>query len=91
MLGLYKEQRESTNWAKNIENAFMGPWNLENPSASSSGTWGKKDDKDGISGPEICWVHAGNVEPLGLLEMDDEERDVSSSLPTSGRMAANKE
>jgi PERQ amino acid-rich with GYF domain-containing protein len=76
MLGLYKEQLESGDWGKNIADTFMGNWDPRNPSTGSNGTWGKKDEKDGISGPEICWVHGGKVDPLGLIEMDDEEKEV---------------
>jgi PERQ amino acid-rich with GYF domain-containing protein len=76
MLGLYKEQRDGGNWGQNISEAFMGTWDPHNPSAGSNGTWGKKDEKEGASGPEICWIHGGNIDPLGLIDMDDEERDV---------------
>jgi len=74
---MYKKQKESENWGKNIGELFMGEWNPTDPSAASNGSWARRDEnKDPTSGPEICWDHGGNVEPLGLLDMTDEEKDV---------------
>ncbi len=64
----------------------MGTWNPQNPSMGSNGaSWGKKEEKDTASGPEICWVHDGSVDPLGLIDMDEEEKEVGrSDLSSSG-------
>lgn len=55
----------------------MADWNPRDGS-SSTGAWGKKDDqlKENSSGPEICWDHAGQVQPLALKDMNEEEKDV---------------
>jgi len=44
---------------------------------TTNGGWGKKEDhKEGISGPDICWDHEGKVQPLGLIDMTDHEKEV---------------
>jgi PERQ amino acid-rich with GYF domain-containing protein len=79
MLSLYKSQRESGNWGKHVADAFMTDWSPRDGTSASNGSWGKRDDqKDGSAGPEICWDHGGQVQPLGLIEMNDEEKEVST-------------
>lgn len=80
LLSLYKGQRESPGWNKGVAEIFMGAWNPLDSATSSNGSssWMKRDDyKTDANGPEVCWEHGGQVEPLGLLEMDDEEKGVS--------------
>lgn len=81
LLGLYKSQREWDNWGKNVTDYFMADWNPRDGTPPTS-AWGKKDDqqKDNSSGPEICWDHAGQVQPLALVEMNEEEKDVRKPL-----------
>ena len=58
----------------------MADWNPCEGTPTVNGSWNKRDDyKDSHSGPEICWDHSGQVEPLALTEMNDEEKDVSIS------------
>lgn len=78
LLSLYKSQRESGNWGKYVTEYFMADWNPCEGTSTVNGGWNKKDDyKDSHSCPEICWDHSGQVEPLALSEMNDEEKDVS--------------
>lgn len=47
----------------------------------TSATWGRMEhNRDTQPGPEVCWDRGGAVEPLGLTDMDDEEREVSGKL-----------
>lgn len=80
LLGMYKKQRESDTWGKQITDLFMGDWNPTDPSSTSNGSWGRRDEhKEGVSGPEICWDHRGHVEPLNLHDMTEDEREVRAS------------
>ena len=55
----------------------MDGWSPGAANGANSGGWGRKEDnKDGAGGPEICWDHEGNVRPLALIEMADDEREV---------------
>lgn len=89
LLNLYKSQRESGNLGKNVSDYFVADWNphQETPS-STNGAWGKREDhKDTPSGPEVCWDHGGQVEPLGLIDMTDDEKEVCA-LFISGKYLA---
>lgn len=50
----------------------MAEWNPRD----ASGAWKKDDQHKENTGPEICWDHAGQIQPLSLKEMDDDEKDV---------------
>ena len=64
-----------------LQSIFLGGWQLEIANGGSAG-WGRTEaNREGQPGPDICWEKDGTVEPLGLLEMDDEEREVSSIAP----------
>ena len=82
LLGLYKSQREWDGWGKNVTDYLMADWNPRDGVAPTS-AWGKRDDqqKDNSSGPEVCWDHGGQVQPLALVDMSDEEKDVRTPLP----------
>lgn len=77
LLNLYKSQRETGNLGKNVSDYFVADWNPHQETPSANGAWGKRDDhKDTPSGPEICWDHGGHVEPLGLVDLTDDEKEV---------------
>ncbi|CAK3811024.1 GYF domain-containing mpd2 [Lecanosticta acicola] len=43
----------------------------------TSATWGRLEHtRDNQPGPDVCWEKGGSVEPLGLIEMDEEEREL---------------
>lgn len=76
LLSIYKTQRDAESLGKHLTEIFSGPWNPDNPKLGQPNSWGKRDDaKDSATGPEICWDHEGRTEPLGLQEMDDEEKE----------------
>ncbi|KAK2758244.1 hypothetical protein FQN54_004089 [Arachnomyces sp. PD_36] len=82
LLGLYKSQREYDNWGKNLSDCFMADWNPRDGTPPTA-AWGKKDEKENSSGPEICWDHAGQIQPLALMEMNEEEKDLFSTSVNS--------
>lgn len=57
---------------------FLGSWNPLEDSGATNGSWAKKEDqKESPPGPEVCWDHVGQYEPLGLIDMTDDEREVN--------------
>ncbi|KAL4879103.1 hypothetical protein BJY04DRAFT_194245 [Aspergillus karnatakaensis] len=79
LLDLYKAQRDTGILTKNVSDYFVADWNPHNEPASANGVWGKRDDhKDNSTGPEVCWDHGGHVEPLGLVDMTDDEKETFS-------------
>lgn len=80
LLNLYRIQQESGNLGKNVEDYFVADWNPHVETSALNGTWGKRDDKDHPTGPEVCWDHGGQSEPLGLADMTDDEKEVCFRL-----------
>jgi len=90
LLNLYKSQRESGNLGKNVADYFVADWNPHQETPSVNGASGKREDqKDMPTGPEVCWDHGGQVEPLGLIDMTDDEKEVcTSSSPGNALLMA---
>lgn len=76
LLDLYRAQRESGVLGKNVEDYFMADWDPHMVTAPVNGAWGKRDDHKTSAGPEVCWDHGGQAEPLGLTDMSDGEKEV---------------
>lgn len=76
LLDLYKMQREAGSLGKNVEDYFVADWDPHTVTASVNGAWGKRDDHKTSAGPEVCWDHGGQVEPLGLTDMTEGEKEV---------------
>lgn len=79
LLSIYKAQKESGELGKNIVDLFIGGWQPGNVIAGSGSLWSQKDElgKDSAIGPDICWDINGDLSPLGLREMSDEEKEVT--------------
>lgn len=76
LLEFYKLQRESGVVGKNVEDYFVGDWDPSLASNPVNGAWGKRDDHKTSAGPEVCWDHGGNAEPLALTDMTEAEKEV---------------
>lgn len=80
LLDLYRAQRESGALGKNVEDYFVADWDPHMVSAPVNGAWGKRDEHKTSAGPEVCWDHGGQAEPLGLTDMSEGEREVGFSF-----------
>ena len=81
MTDIYKAQRDSGALNRNLEQLFSGGWNPFEQRDAAVATWDKRDkSKDQIVGPEICWDHQVDEDPLSLLDMTEEEKEVSRDL-----------
>ena len=82
LFDLFKAQHSSEGGLKNgLSDLVIGAWQLELANGTSAG-WGRtENNRDAQSGPDICWDRDGSMEPLGLNEMDDDEREVIPPLP----------
>ncbi|KKZ64173.1 hypothetical protein EMCG_01521 [[Emmonsia] crescens] len=86
LLSFYKSQQDLGNWGKHISDYFMADWNPHDEMPSSvNGNWSKREDlkESTTTGPEVCWDHSGQVQPLALTEMNDEEKDLFSGSVNS--------
>lgn len=75
LLDLYKAQWEAGALSKNVEDYFVADWDPHMVTPPVNGAWGKHDHKTS-AGPEVCWDHGGQSEPLNLTEMSESEREV---------------
>lgn len=81
LLELFKMQRDSGTLGKDVEAYFVADWDPHAVTAPVNGMWGKRDDhKNTSAGPEVCWDHGGQVDPLGLMDMTDDEKEVRGLL-----------
>ena len=77
LLDLFRTHGESGQLNKNVSDLLMGGWNPGVSNASTNGTWNRTDElKDNINGPEVCWDIEGSVQPLGLIDITDDEKEV---------------
>lgn len=67
MLSVYEQQRQSGQLDSQLMSIFAGPWD---PSASPDSREAKEP------GAEVCWNAEPLYDPLGLRDMDDDERIV---------------
>ncbi|RDW90357.1 uncharacterized protein DSM5745_02132 [Aspergillus mulundensis] len=79
LLDLYKAQRDTGVLTKHVADYFVADWNPHIETPAANGVWGKRDDhKDNPTGPEVCWEHGGQIEPLGLVDMTEDEKETFS-------------
>jgi PERQ amino acid-rich with GYF domain-containing protein len=70
-----------------LPNLYIGGWQPDSNNTSSV-TWGKSDSaRDSQPSADVCWDSDAGIEPLGLLEMDDEEKEVCNDEDIRGRYA----
>ena len=60
----------------NVNDLFVDGWSPGAVNGTNSGGWWKKDDVKEAAGPDICWDFEGNVSPMALQEMTEEEKEV---------------
>ncbi|KAJ5595914.1 hypothetical protein N7450_002372 [Penicillium hetheringtonii] len=83
LLEMYKAQREAGSLGKNVEEYFVADWDPHTVTTPANGAWGKRDDHKSSAGPEVCWDHGGQAEPLGLNDMSDGEKEMFSASVNS--------
>jgi PERQ amino acid-rich with GYF domain-containing protein len=78
LLDLYKAQLSSEGGLRDgLPNLYVGGWQPDLSNGATSASWGRSEySRDSQPAPDICWDRDGTVEPLGLIEMDDEEKEV---------------
>ncbi|KAL9604142.1 MAG: hypothetical protein Q9219_000730 [cf. Caloplaca sp. 3 TL-2023] len=84
ILDLYRAQARGGSSIVPITELYEEGWNPPSFNGTNGAGWSRKDEsKDGLSGPEICWDHDGQVQPLGLIDMTDEEQAAFSTSVNS--------
>ncbi|KAK3670376.1 kinesin-like protein [Recurvomyces mirabilis] len=85
LLDFYKAQQSTDDGLKDgLPDLYVGGWHPDIANGSSSASWGRAEHtRDAQPGPDLCWDKDGSVQPLGLREMDDEERELFSTSVNS--------
>jgi len=84
LLELFRAQQSGDGGLKDgLHGLYVGGWQPDIANGATSAGWGRSEhDRNAQPGPDICWDKHGHSEPLGLVEMDDEEREVGSAAPS---------
>ena len=78
---MFRAQGRAGQINHNVSDLYVDGWNPGSVNGTVNGGWGRKEDqKDPSNGPEICWDHEGSVQPLSLVEMSEEEKQVYGIL-----------
>ncbi|KAI9849741.1 MAG: hypothetical protein M1838_006277 [Thelocarpon superellum] len=86
LLGIYRTLKDAGELNKDLQSVLVAGWNPKAPNGTTTAGWNTRDEsrKDGlINGPEICWEMTGEIDPLGFVEMTDEEREHFTSSVNS--------
>ncbi|KAI4162231.1 MAG: hypothetical protein LQ342_004097 [Letrouitia transgressa] len=84
LLDLFRAYSKPGQATTDIDNLFIDGWNPGAVNGTSNGGWGKKEDyRDTMTGPEICWDHDGQIQPLALIEMSEAERETFTNSVNS--------
>ena len=81
-MDLFREQQDRAS-PPNLEDLFIDGWNPKDVNGTAGLVWARNDERKDVHGPEICWDHDGSVQPLGLIPMTDEEKEVCRILSYS--------
>jgi PERQ amino acid-rich with GYF domain-containing protein len=77
LLDIFKAQEEAGALQEDVSRLYVNGWNPEHSnSANGRSGWGKSTDGRDTYGPEICWDTNGQVRPVGLEEMSEQEKIV---------------
>lgn len=76
LLDLFRTQDKIGFPSTNVNDLFVDGWSPGAVNGTGNGGWGKRDDNKEAAGPEICWDHEGSVNPIAMLEMSEEEKEV---------------
>ena len=73
---MYKAQK-AANSTVDVSEHFVDGWTPSPTNgAIENGSWGRRDDHRDAPGADICWDRTGNVQPLNLSKMSEEEKEV---------------
>lgn len=73
LLDLYRSQNLEGGLRDGLTQLYVNGWQPEATNGAAGAGWGRSEHvRDVQPGPEVCWDRDGAVEPLGLVELDDD-------------------
>ena len=77
LLDICRSSVDSRSSQSLISGALTEGWTPGVAGTGNNGGWSRKDEvKDGQMGADICWDFDGSVQPLGFIDMGEEEKEV---------------
>ena len=77
LLDIFRAQSRTNAAGPSIRNLYVDGWNPHTSKVMTNGGWSAKDGhEDGLMGSDICWDQDGKVQPLGLFDMTEQEKEV---------------
>lgn len=76
LIDLFRTQVKNGPQNADLNDLFVDGWTPGAVNGTSNGGWGKRDDLKDSAGPDICWDPEGTVQPMGILEFSQEEKEV---------------
>ncbi len=74
LLNIFQTLKDSSALDRNLEDIFLGTWD---PLDAKNGPTNPGPRGDQSVGPEVCWNHDVNPEPLAMTGMTEDEKQVS--------------
>lgn len=78
LLDFYRANTEPRSLS-NVSDILTEGWSPGTTNAANNGGWSRESRDQNHVGAEICWDSNGAVQPLGTIEMGDEEKEVQQS------------
>ena len=84
LLDLLKQQQEAISHAQDLSALLVGGWDSRGTNSTNHDHSVREGGLNGLpQGVEICWEHSGGIQPLGLIEMTEDEKEVWKSSSVS--------
>ena len=81
LLDIYKAQVEPRSRDLDVSDLYMQGWNPGHVNGTSRSSWGKNEGYV-PQDPGVCWDSSGQVKPLGLHQMTQEEKEACRPQPS---------
>ncbi|KAL8869582.1 MAG: hypothetical protein Q9174_004169, partial [Haloplaca sp. 1 TL-2023] len=84
LLDIFRAQSRTNPAGPPISNLYVDGWNPHPSKGMTNGGWSAKDGHEhGLMGSDICWDQDGKVQPLGLVDMTEQEKEIFSTSVNS--------
>ncbi|KAK5157646.1 hypothetical protein LTR04_005360 [Oleoguttula sp. CCFEE 6159] len=85
LIQLFKAQLDSEDLHGNLSGLYVGGWEPHNANGPSTPGWGRREEssRETIPGADVCWDYDGAVQPLGLTELTEDEKNFFSNSVNS--------
>ena len=77
LLDICRSTADSESTQSLIPGVLTEGWTPGTAGTDNNVSWSRRDEsKDGQTGADICWDFDGSVQPLGFIDMGEEEKEV---------------